>query len=385
MNPNKPFKTKLPGIGTTIFTIMSALAKEHNAINLSQGFPDFDCDPRLPELVHKHMLSGLNQYPPMRGVQSLLEGIAAKYNALHGIAVSPESEVTVTSGAVEGVFSAVAAIVHAGDEVIIIEPAFDLYIPATLINGGIPVVYTLKSPDFEIDWQAIRKLVTDRTKLIIVNTPHNPIGKVMTRRDFLELEQLVQETGIYVISDEVYEHLVYDQREHVSLLQFPGLYERGFAIFSFGKTYHITGWRVGYCIAPRDLTDEFRKVHQFTVFTVSTPLQHALSDYMRDSSKYLELGKFFEQKRDLLQNALQESRLKPLKSEGSYFQIYDYSEISNSQDMEFVRKLTLEHGVASIPMSVFYTNPDPQERLLRLCFAKKDETLRIAAQRLCNI
>ncbi|MCL4109212.1 UNVERIFIED_CONTAM: hypothetical protein GTU68_062980 [Idotea baltica] len=364
---------------------MSALAKEHNAINLSQGFPDFDCDPLLPELVHKHMLSGLNQYPPMRGVQPLLEGIAEKYNALHGISIDPETEVTVTVGAVEGVFSAVAALVRSGDEVIIIEPAFDLYIPATLVNGGVPVVYTLKAPDFEIDWQAIRDLVTEKTKLIIVNTPHNPIGKVMTRSDFEELEKLVQETGIYVISDEVYEHLVFDHRKHVSLLEFPGLYERGFAVFSFGKTYHITGWRVGYCIAPRALTEEFRKVHQFTVFTVSTPLQHALSDYMQDSSKYLALGKFFERKRDLLQRALQASRFRPLESEGSYFQIYDYSEISDSQDLDFVKRLTHEHGVASIPMSVFYTNPDPKERLIRLCFAKKDETLEAAAMRLCKV
>lgn len=361
---------------------MSALAKEYGAINLSQGFPDFDCDPQLHELAYRAMQEAHNQYPPMRGIDPLLQQIATKYAELYSISLDPGLEVTITAGAAEGIYSAITTLVHAGDEVIMLDPAYDLYKPATILNGGIPVIYQLKSPEFTVDWGEVRTLINERTRLIIINTPHNPIGRVLSSKDLIALEQLVQETGIYILSDEVYEHLVFDGKTHESILKYPGLYERGFAVFSFGKTYHITGWRVGYCIAPKNLTAEFRKVHQFNVFTVPTPLQYALAGYMVHKSKYLELPAFFENKRNYLQSALQGSRLRPLKSEGSYFQLYDYSELSDQTDVEFVKDLTINHGVAAIPMSVFYSHPDPGERLIRLCFGKTESTLKAAAERL---
>jgi methionine transaminase len=377
--------SKLPEVGTTIFTIMSALAKEYGAINLSQGFPDFDCDPRLHELAYEAMREAHNQYPPMRGIDPLLAQIAEKYASLYGVSLDPGLEITVTAGAAEGIYSAITALVHPGDEVILLDPAYDLYKPAVLLNGGRPVIYRLKSPDFTVDWQEVRSLVNGKTRLIIINTPHNPIGRILTAKDLTDLEHLVQDTGIFIISDEVYEHLVFDGKSHESILKYPGLYERGLAVFSFGKTYHITGWRVGYCIAPKDLTVEFRKVHQFNVFTVATPLQYALAAYMPDQSRYLELPRFFEKKRDFLEHALVESKLKALVSEGSYFQLYDYSALSDETDVEFVRRMTVDHGVAAIPMSVFYSEPDPQERLIRLCFCKTEDTLQAAAERLCRM
>ena len=378
-------QSKLPNVGTTIFTVMSALAKEHNAINLSQGFPDFDCDPLLQDLAYKHMQLGRNQYPPMMGVGVLLDQIAAKYQRQYGCSLNPITDVTVTAGAAEGLFSAITALVHSGDEVIVIDPAYDLYKPAILINGGVPLTYTLQAPDFKVDWSSVRKMVSNKTRLIIVNTPHNPIGKVLDRSDMLALESLVQDTGLYVVSDEVYEHLVFDGAQHESTLRYPGIRERTIAVYSFGKTYHVTGWRIGYCIAPPELTTEFRKVHQFNAFTVPTPLQYALADYMVDSSKYLSLPTFFEHKRDYLQQALMSSKLKPLTSEGSYFQLYDYSELSDKIDTEFTRDLTIKHGVATIPLSVFYTDPDPTARIVRLCFGKTETTLQAAADRICAI
>lgn len=377
--------SKLPEVGTTIFTIMSALAKEHGAINLSQGYPDFDCDPRLHELAYEAMQEAHNQYPPMRGIDALLEQIAGKYASLYGVSLDPGLEITVTAGAAEGIYSAITALVHPGDEVIMLDPAYDLYKPAVLLNGGRPVIYRLKSPDFTVHWQEVRSLVNAKTRLIIINTPHNPIGRILSAKDLADLEQLVQDTGIFIISDEVYEHLVFDGKSHESILKYPGLYERGLAVFSFGKTYHITGWRVGYCIAPKNLTVEFRKVHQFNVFTVPTPLQYALAAYMPDQSRYLELPRFFEEKRDFLENALVDSQLKALVSEGSYFQLYDYSALSDETDVEFVRRMTVDHGVAAIPMSVFYSEPDPRERLIRLCFCKTEATLQAAAERLCRM
>ena len=331
------------------------------------------------------MKQGHNQYPPMRGIDVLLDQIAKKYNALHALELDPKQEITVTAGAAEAIYSAITTLVHPGDEVILLDPAYDLYKPATILNGGIPKVVHLKAPEFRVDWDAVEKLVTPKTRCIVINTPHNPIGRTLKESDLLALEKLVQNTGIYVISDEVYEHLIFEGKSHESILKYPGLRERGFATFSFGKTYHITGWRIGYCIAPKELTDEFRKVHQFNVFTVPTPLQHALAMYMEDPEPYQELPAFFERKRDFLQNALVNSKLTPLKSEGSYFQLYDYSQISNEPDVNFVKDLTIKYGVAAIPMSVFYSNPDPQERLIRLCFGKTDETLAAAAERLCKL
>jgi methionine aminotransferase len=377
--------SKLPNVGTTIFTVMSALAKEHGAINLSQGFPDFDCDPRLPDLAYHYMKTGHNQYPPMRGIDNLLEQIGHKYQHLYGRTLYPAEEITVTVGAAEGIYSAITTLVGPADEVIILDPAYDLYKPAILINGGVPVIHSLRAPDFAIDWQAVRSKVTKKTKLIIINTPHNPIGKIMTQSDMLALEALVQDLGIYVISDEVYEHLVFDGQSHESILKYPGIMERGFAVFSFGKTYHITGWRVGYCIAPKILTEEFRKVHQFNVFTVPTPLQYALADFMKDPAHYEGLPDFFEGKRNFLQNALAPSKLKALSSQGSYFQLYDYSELSDLPDMEFAKLLTLKNGVATIPISVFYSDPDPRQRIVRLCFGKTEQTMQQAAERICAI
>lgn len=377
--------SKLPDVGTTIFTVMSALAKEHNAINLSQGFPDFDCDPSLQDLAYQAMKQGHNQYPPMRGIDALLDRIGEKYTSLYNLKLNPREEITITAGAAEAIYSAITAMVHPGDEVILIDPAYDLYKPATILSGGVPKVFRLKAPDFKVDWDAVESLITSKTRLIIINTPHNPIGRILKPEDLLRLEELVQKTGIYVISDEVYEHLVFGNQHHESILKYPGLFERGFAVFSFGKTYHITGWRIGYCIAPKELTHEFRKVHQFNVFTVPTPLQHALAEYMKEPRHYQELPAFFERKKDLLQSALATSRLKPLQSEGSYFQLYDYSELSDLTDFSFVKELTIKHGVAAIPMSVFFSDPDPNDRLIRLCFGKTDETLNAAASRLSRL
>lgn len=379
------FKSKLPDVGTTIFTIMSALAKEHNAINLSQGYPDFDCDDGLKERVHHYMMKGFNQYAPMRGVDPLLQSIADKVKLTFGLEVDPGDEITVTSGAAEGIYTAITTVVHPGDEVIVIDPAYDLYKPAILINGGIPVVYPLHAPNFDIDWEELQKLVTDRTRVIIINTPHNPIGRIMSAADMQALEKIVLDHGLYVISDEVYEHLVFDGHIHQGALRFPDLYQRCFAVFSFGKTFHNTGWRIGYCVAPKTLTAEFRKVHQYNVFSVITPVQYALADFLKDSSKYLSLPAFFEKKRNFLRTALEGSRLQPLSSRGSYFQLYDYSAISDEQDVDFAKWITIEHGVAAIPISVFYTNPDRDQRIIRLCFAKTEETLQKAAERLCKI
>ncbi len=375
-------QSKLPKVGTTIFTIMSALATEHNAINLSQGFPDFDCDHALKELVYKYMLDGYNQYAPMRGVSPLLEAIAQKVASSYDLDLDPYAEITVTSGAAEAIFSAVSTIIRTGDEAIVIDPAYDLYKPAIEINGGRAIPYALRSPDFRINWSALEELITSQTKLIMINTPHNPIGKTLSGEDLVALDQLVKKHDLYVISDEVYEHLVFDGRRHESVLWYPDLFARSFAIFSFGKTFHATGWRIGYCIAPPLLTSEFRKVHQYNVFTVITPVQYALAEYLADPLTYQNLGEFFQQKRDFLQLALRESRLKAHDSQGSYFQLYDYSAISDLPDTEFVKEMTIRHGVAAIPVSVFYTDPDPSERLIRLCFGKTEETLARAVERL---
>ncbi len=375
-------QSKLPQFGTTIFTVMSALAKEHNAINLSQGFPDFDCDNQLKELACRFIKKGYNQYPPMRGCTPLLEQIAIKYHKIYNREIDPLTEVTITAGAAEAIYSAITAIVHPGDEVIIIDPAYDLYKPATVINGGIPVIYTLRAPDFKIDWQDLKSLVTSKTKLIVINTPHNPIGKILTPFDLRSLENLVEDTGIYVISDEVYEHLVFDGRTHESILKYPGILQRGIASFSFGKTYHITGWRVGYCIAPKAVMEEFRKIHQFNVFTVPTPLQYALAEFMKDESHFTSLPSFFEEKRNYLQRKLAGSKFTPLPSEGSYFQLYDYSQLNDKNDQDMVKDLTINHGVAAIPLSPFYNHPDPDQKLIRLCFCKEKVTLAGAAERL---
>lgn len=380
-----PFESKLPDVGTTIFTIMSALAKEQGAINLSQGYPDFDCDDALKEKAYEYMTKGLNQYAPMRGVDALLHAIADKIKFMYGLEVNPGTEVTVTSGAAEGIYSAITTMVRPGDEVIVIDPAYDLYKPAIKLNGGVAVIYSIKAPEFTIDWDQLESLITDRTKLIMINTPHNPIGRIMSAEDMEALQDIVLRHGIYVISDEVYEHLVFDGNRHESVLRYPALFQRSFVVFSFGKTFHNTGWRIGYCVAPNALMGEFRKVHQFNVFSVITPIQYAIADYLQDRDTYINLPDFFQEKRDFLRHSLEESRLKPLPSYGSYFQLYEYGDISDLSDVEFSKYITIEHGVAAIPISVFYSEPDPDERIIRLCFAKTEKVLAAAAERLCKI
>ncbi len=371
-------------MGTTIFTIMSALATEYEAINLSQGFPDFMPDEKLIDLVHQKMLAGNNQYPPMRGCSELLMVLAEKIKNVYELEVDPLQEITITSGGCEAIYTAITTLVHPGDEVIILEPAYDLYRPAVLLNKGVPVVHQLQGPDFARDWSAIRALITDRTRLIIINTPHNPIGKIFGPDDLLALQQIVAETGIYVLSDEVYEHITFGAR-HESVLRYPDLYRNSFACYSFGKTFHATGWRIGYCVAPPHLTAEFRKAHQYTVFTVFKPAQLAIAEYMADPSTYLQLPEFFEKKKNQLEQGMTKSRYRALDSQGSYFQLYDYSEISNALDTEFVKTMTIEHGVAAIPLSVFYTDPPADQKLIRLCFGKKEETLTSALERLIAI
>ena len=382
---NSKWSSKLPNVGTTIFTVMSALAKEHNAINLSQGFPDFDCDPTLKELVCQAMVDGRNQYAPMRGVDVLLEAIANKIERVYHRSLDPFEEITITSGAAEAIFTAITTMVNHGDQVIVVDPAYDLYKPAIELNGGQAIPYALRSPSFSIDWEELEALITTRTRMIMINTPHNPIGKILASDDLLALEKIVEKHDLYVISDEVYEHLVYDNLHHESVISYSDLFKRCFAVFSFGKTFHVTGWRVGYCVAPPPLTKEFRKVHQFNVFTVTTPIQYGIAKFLKNPAHYEGLNQFFQEKRDYLQNALTDSRLRPHPSQGSYFQLYDYSSISDADDVQFVRQMTIEHGVAAIPISVFYSDPDPTDRLIRLCFGKTEETLARAAQRLCQM
>jgi methionine aminotransferase len=377
-------ESKLPSVGTTIFTVMSRLAAELGAINLSQGFPDFDCDPELIDAVAKHMRSGRNQYAPMAGVLPLREAIASKYELFHGRRYDPESEVTVTSGGTEAIFDAVAAAVRAGDEVIVLEPCYDSYVPAIELSGATPVVVSLQVPDYSIDWTALRRAVTPRTRMIILNSPHNPTGAVLTPEDIRELIAMVDGTRILVLSDEVYEHIIFDGVRHESMARHETLAERSFIVGSFGKTYHTTGWKVGYAVAPLRLTAEFRKVHQFVTFATNTPVQYAIADFLGARRGLAELAPFYQRKRDLFLQLLAESRFRPLPCRGSYFQLMDYSAITSEPDADFALRLTREHGVASIPTSPFlYRQRAP--RVLRFCFAKKDETLERAAERLASV
>ena len=375
--------SKLPSVGTTIFTVMSRLAAELGAINLSQGFPDFDCDPELVEAIAAHMRSGKNQYAPMQGVPRLREAIASKYAHYYGRHYDPETEVTVTSGGTEAIFDAVAASVRAGDEVIVLEPCYDSYVPAIELSGATPVFVALQFPDYAIDWSAMRRAVTPRTRMIIVNTPHNPAGAVLTPADIRELTALVDGTDILILSDEVYEHIIFDGIPHESMARYDALASRSFIVGSFGKTYHATGWKVGYTVAPAALMEEFRKVHQFVTFSTITPVQHALADFLETRRGLPELAPFFQAKRDLFLDLMAGSRFRPLACRGSYFQLMDYSAITGEGDADFAIRLTRERGVASIPTSPFLrTRPAPT--VLRFCFAKTDETLRAAAERLRN-
>ena len=374
-------QTRLPKVGTNIFTVMSALATEHQAVNLGQGFPDFDCDPALVEDVAGAMRGGLNQYPPMPGALPLREAVARKIETLYGRRYDPGTEITITAGATQAILTAVLCCVHPGDEVIVLEPCYDSYIPNIEMAGGTVVRVPLTPRTFRPDFGLISAAISPRTRAIIVNSPHNPSATVWTHEEMLQLEALLAPTNILLIADEVYEHMVFDGQAHVSAAALPGLAERAFVVSSFGKTYHVTGWKVGYVAAPRALTAEFRKVHQFNVFTVNTPVQHALATYMQDASPYLGLPAFYQRKRDLFLDGLRQTRLRPLHTAGTYFQCVDYSAVSDLPEADFCQWLTKEVGVAAIPLSAFYEGGFEQG-IARLCFAKKDETLQLALKRL---
>ncbi len=381
---SSPIASKLPHVGTTIFTVMSRLAAEHQAINLSQGFPDFDCAPELRALLAKYVNAGLNQYPPMAGVAPLREAIAEKADTLYGVAYDPEHEVTVVPGATYAIFTAVTTLIRPGDEVILFEPAYDSYAPAVEVNGGIPVYVQLRFPDYSIDWQEVQNAITPRTRMIIINTPNNPTASVFSAEDLRLLEGMLRNTDIVVVSDEVYEHIVFDGHKHQSVACFPGLAERSFVVSSFGKTYHITGWKTGYVMAPKELTAEFRKVHQFNAFVTNAPVQYALAEYMKDRDAYLGLAAFYQKKRDFFLQGVAASRFKPLPSRGTFFQNLRYDAISDEQDTDLAIRLTKDHGVAAIPVSVFYREPPPH-KVLRFCFAKSEETLAKGAEILCRL
>lgn len=382
---NDSTRQKLPGFGTNIFTVMSQLAAEHGAINLSQGFPDFDGPRALRDRVDYHLDHGHNQYAPLAGVPELREQVALKVRRLYGHDADPETQVTITPGATEALYCALSALVHPADEVIVLDPSYDCYTPGILLNGGVPVRVPTRPPGFSVDWQAVSDAVTERTRAIMINTPHNPTGTCFDAEDLEALAALVDRHGIYVISDEVYEHIVFDGRDHLSPLRYPGLAARTFSISSFGKTYHVTGWRIGYCVAPPDLMREFRRIHQFINFSTNAPISHALADFMRDCPEFADgLANFYQAKRDLFCALLGDSRFAFEPAAGTYFQTVDYGRVSDSPDTEFARELTVERGVAAIPVSVFYETP-PDMRMVRFCFAKEDDTLRRAAERLCAL
>lgn len=376
------FESKLPRVGTTIFTTMSALAAEHQAVNLGQGFPDFPMPEALREGVSKAMRDGFNQYAPMPGYGPLREKLTVKVADLYGATVDPNTEITITPGGTYAIYTALTTIVHPGDEVIVFEPAYDSYIPNIELNGGVAVTIALTYPDYRIDWEEVKRKITKRTRAIVINSPHNPTGNVLTDLDIVALRGIIADNpDIYLISDEVYEHLIFDVMPHLSMLRYPDLLARSFVCFSFGKVYHCTGWKLGYCIAPADLMKEFRKVHQFNVFTCFAPAQVALADYLDNKEGYLLLGSFLQKKRDLFLSLMQGSRFDFLPSHGSYFVCAKYNKISDQSDTDFAIRMIKEAGVATIPVSAFYRNGD-DHKVLRFCFAKKEETLRAAAQRL---
>ena len=379
-------QSRLPKVGTTIFTVMSALASQTGAVNLGQGFPDFGCDRKLTGAVTDAMNADLNQYPPMAGVPALRQAVADKVQALYGKAYQADSEITITAGATQAIITIILAVVHPGDEVIVLEPCYDSYVPNIELAGGTVVRVPLKPGSFRPDFDRIAQAIGPKTRAILINTPHNPSATVWSREEMLTLQEMLAPTDVLLISDEVYEHMVFDapEREHHSAASFPGLAARAFIVSSFGKTYHVTGWKVGYVAAPAELSAEFRKVHQFNVFTVNTPMQHALAQYMADPQPYLQLPAFYQRKRDLFRQGLSATRLKLLPSEGSYFQCVDISAVSDLSEADFCQWLTREIGVAAIPLSAFYGEGFDQQ-VVRFCFAKKDETLHTALERLAKL
>lgn len=376
---NKILSSKLPDIQSSIFTVMGKLAREHKALNLSQGFPNFAADPILIARVSEAMKRGVNQYAPMEGLMALREVISEKIAMLYGRVYSPEQEITLTAGATQAIYTAITAVVSAGDEVIIFKPAYDCYEPAIKINGGVPVLLQMRGKEFKIDWEEFRNAITAKTKLVIINTPHNPTGIVLSKEDMRQLASSLKNTDVLVLSDEVYEHMVFDSHTHESVSKYPDLAERSFVMVSFGKTFHVTGWKLGYCAAPSFLMKEFRKIHEFNVYAVNHPIQNALVDYLSKKKHYLGLSDLFQSKRDLFLQAIQNSRFKWTPAQGTYFQIVDYSEITQENDVEFAKRLIKEKGLASIPISVFNLNKTDHKQL-RFCFAKTDETLYKAAE-----
>ncbi|MBN2244613.1 MAG: methionine aminotransferase [Candidatus Aminicenantes bacterium] len=377
-------RSKLPEVGVTIFAVMSKLANDYHAINLSQGFPDFNTSLELVELVNKYMRSGHNQYAPMQGVPALRKSIGEKVRKTYTAVYDPESEITVTSGATEALFSAITAVVHPGDEVLVFEPAYDVYVPTILLCGGIPVFTQLTHPEYRYDWKDVKKKLSKKTRALILNSPHNPCGTVLSHYDIEELISIVQDTSILIISDEVYEHIIFDGRIHESLCRYPELKKRSFIISSFGKTYHTTGWKTGYCLAPQDMSREFQRVHQFVTYAVNTPVQYAYAEILEKEQTYLGLSDFYQKKRDLFINVIQDSRFKAIPCSGTYFQILDYSAITDENDLNFANRLVREFGIAAIPPSVFY-HKNGDHRVLRFCFAKKDDTLQEAGRIICRI
>ena len=376
--------SKLPKVGTTIFTVMSQLAVQYKAINLSQGFPDYDCSPQLVELVNHYMKTGFNQYAPMAGLSSLRERIAEKQEKLHLAKYNPDTEITITAGGTQAIFASIACVIEPGDEVIIFEPAYDSYTPSVNLFGGIVRAVELNAPDYTINWQEVRQLVNEKTRMIIINSPNNPTAKTLAEKDMAELISITRDSNILIISDEVYEHLVYDEKKHHSVSQYPELMERSFITASFGKLLHTTGWKVGYCLAPEFLMKEFRKVHQFEVFSVNSAVQYAISDHLLDERNYLEISDFFQAKKDFFHNLMQETRFDLLPCHGSYFQSVQYSRISDEGDTELAKRIIREYGVASIPVSAFYQK-GTDHKVLRFCFAKKHETLERAVSSLAEI
>jgi len=376
--------SKLPKVKTSIFTTMSALAKKHKAINLSQGFPDFPSDPTLIDLVTKAMKDGYNQYSPMQGSFTLREQIAQKFNLLYQTSYHPETEITISAGATQAIFTIVAAFIHKDDEVLIFKPAYDCYEPAIKLHGGKSILVQLETPHYKVDWNAVAKIITNKTKMIIINTPHNPCGTIWSKEDMLALENLVKNTNIIVLSDEVYEHIIFDGKQHQSACLFPHLKERTFIVASFGKTFHNTGWKMGYCAAPVELMTEYRKVHQYNVFSANHPMQIGIAEYLKNAENYLNIHSFYQEKRDFFLDAIQGSRFEFVPSNGTYFQLLNYKNITEENDIDFAEKLVIKNKIACIPLSPFNAN-NLDTKMLRFCFAKKEETLQRAAEILCAI
>ena len=381
---NEHLRSKLPKSGTNIFTSMSQLSNKHNAVNLSQGFPDFDVDPVLIKTVQKYFDKSYHQYAPMHGVYKLREQISKKTEKLYSNYYHEEHEINITSGATQAIYTAISALIREDDEVILFTPAFDCYQPAIELNGGKPVFVQLKAPDFSINWEEVKKLITHRTKMIIINSPNNPTGKILSAEDLKELQKITSDSNILILSDEVYEHLVFDNEKHNSVCKLPELANRSIVVFSFGKTFHVTGWKLGYVLAPKNIMREIRKVHQFSIFSSNHPLQMALAEYIENEENYLKLNDFYQQKRDLFLSIIKASRFEPLNCQGTYFQLLKYNKICDLNDLAMAKELIIKNGIASIPISVFY-HANLDQKILRFCFAKTMETLKRAGEILIKI